>query len=131
MPDQSSAVVLGSSIGGLLTARALSTHFDRVTIVDRDVLPHAEEIRKGVPQSAHAHGLLASGYRVMDGFFPGLMDELEARGATRGDVVGDFLWFQYGHWKLRHNAGLPGITVSRPCLEFAIRRRVRSEERRV
>jgi 2-polyprenyl-6-methoxyphenol hydroxylase-like FAD-dependent oxidoreductase len=48
---QSSAVVLGSSVGGLLAARALSAHFERVTIVDRDVLPHAEEIRKGVPLS--------------------------------------------------------------------------------
>ena len=33
-----SAVVLGASISGLLTARALSTHFSRVTVVERDVL---------------------------------------------------------------------------------------------
>lgn len=119
-----SAVVVGASIGGLLAARALSSHFDRVTIVERDRLPDEPAVRKGVPQSAHAHGLLASGYRVMDGYFPGLMDELEALGAPRGDVVGDFLWFQYGRWKLRHDAGLRGITVSRPCLETTIRRRV-------
>jgi hypothetical protein len=61
----------------------------------------------------------------MDQYFPGLMEELEARGAPRGDVVGDFLWFQYGRWKLRHPSGLRGITVSRPCLEGAVRRRVR------
>jgi 2-polyprenyl-6-methoxyphenol hydroxylase-like FAD-dependent oxidoreductase len=120
----SSAVVIGASVGGLLAARALSGHFDRVTLVERDVLPHGADVRKGVPQSAHAHGLLASGYAVMDGYFPGMMDELEAAGAPRGDVVGDFLWFQYGRWKLRHQSGLRGITVSRPCLEAAIRRRV-------
>jgi 2-polyprenyl-6-methoxyphenol hydroxylase-like FAD-dependent oxidoreductase len=126
MPDRhGTAVVVGASIGGLLAARALSSHFDRVAIVERDRLPDEAAVRKGVPQSAHAHGLLASGYRVMDGYFPGLMDELEGCGAPRGDVVGDFLWFQYGRWKLRHNAGLRGITVSRPCLETAIRRRVR------
>jgi 2-polyprenyl-6-methoxyphenol hydroxylase-like FAD-dependent oxidoreductase len=123
---QSSAVVLGASMGGLMAARALSGHFGRVTIVERDVLPEGEAVRKGVPQSAHAHGLLASGYRVMDEYFPGMMDELEARGAPRGDVVGDFLWFQYGRWKLRHDAGLLGITVSRPCLEAAIRGRVKA-----
>src|SRR2546429_565164 len=106
----SSAVVLGASMSGLLAARALSTHFARVTIVERDVLPQGAELRKGVPQAGHAHGLLAGGYRVIDSFFPGIMDELEALGATRGDVVGDFLWFQYGHWKLRHQAGLRGIT---------------------
>jgi 2-polyprenyl-6-methoxyphenol hydroxylase-like FAD-dependent oxidoreductase len=120
-----SAVVVGASIGGLLAARALSAHFDQITIVERDRLPEDPAVRKGVPQSAHAHGLLASGYRVMDGYFPGLMDELEALGAPRGDVVGDFLWFQYGRWKMRYAAGLRGITVSRPCLETAIRRRVR------
>jgi 2-polyprenyl-6-methoxyphenol hydroxylase-like FAD-dependent oxidoreductase len=123
---QSSAVVLGASMSGLLATRALSSHFDCITVVERDVLPAGGEARKGVPQSAHAHGLLASGYRVMDEYFPGMMDQLEAIGAPRGDVTGDFLWFQYGRWKLRHNSGLRGIAVSRPCLEAAIRRRVKS-----
>src|SRR5262247_2430221 len=127
MPQRdSSAVVLGASMSGLLAARALSSHFARVTLVERDALPERDESRKGVPQSNHAHGLLASGYRAMDEYFPGMMDELEALGAPRGDVVGDFLWFQYGRWKLRHDSGLRGITVSRPCLEAAIRRRVKT-----
>jgi 2-polyprenyl-6-methoxyphenol hydroxylase-like FAD-dependent oxidoreductase len=112
-------------MGGLLAARAVSGHFDRVTIVDRDTLPGTATVRKGVPQAAHAHGLLASGYRVMDAYFPGLMDDLAAQGAPRGDVVGDFLWFQYGHWKLRHDCGMRGITVSRPGLETAICERTR------
>ena len=113
-------------MSGLLAARALSSHFARVTLVERDALPERDESRKGVPQSNHAHGLLASGYQAMDEYFPGMMDELEALGAPRGDVVGDFLWFQYGRWKLRHDSGLRGITVSRPCLEAAIRRRVKT-----
>ena len=111
-------------MSGLLTARSLARHFDRIAVVERDVLPGAPAVRKGAPQSAHAHGLLASGYRVMDEYFPGMMDELEALGALRGDFVGDFLWFQYGRWKLRHESGLRGIAVSRPCLETAVRRRV-------
>ncbi|GKS58705.1 FAD-binding monooxygenase [Nitrospira sp.] len=90
------------------------------------MLPDREEVRKGALQAAHAHGLLASGYRVLDDYFPGMMDELEALGAPRGDVTGDFLWFQYGRWKLRHQSGLRGITVSRPCLETAVRRRVKA-----
>src|SRR5262249_4789282 len=53
--------------------------------------------------------------------------ELEALGAPRSDIVGDFLWFQYGRWKLRHESGLRGILVSRPCLEAAIRRRVKAQ----
>jgi 2-polyprenyl-6-methoxyphenol hydroxylase-like FAD-dependent oxidoreductase len=127
MPQrQSQAVVIGASMSGLLAARALSNHFDAVTIVERDELSPAVSVRKGVPQAAHAHGLLASGYRTLDVYFPGMMDELEAIGAPRADVVGTFLWFQYGRWKLRHESGLRGITVSRPCLEAAVRRRVLS-----
>jgi 2-polyprenyl-6-methoxyphenol hydroxylase-like FAD-dependent oxidoreductase len=118
--------VLGASMAGLLAAKALSRHFQGVTLVERDVLSDHAAIRRGIPQSAHAHGLLASGYRVMDDYFPGMMGELEALGARRGDVVGDFLWFQYGRWKLRHQSGLRGIAVSRPCLEAAIRCRVKA-----
>jgi len=120
-----SALVLGASMGGLLTARVLSNHFHHVTIVERDPLSDRAEPRRSVPQSAHAHGLLASGYRVIDHYFPGMMQELNAMGAPLGDAVGDFLWFQYGHWKLRHESGLRGITVSRPCLETAVCRRVK------
>ena len=120
----SSAIVVGASMSGLLAARALSSHFEHVTIVERDVLSGNSGVRKGVPQAAHAHGLLASGYRVLDSYFPGLMTELEALGAPIGDVAGSFLWFQYGRWKLRYQSGLRGITVSRPCLESAVRRRV-------
>ena len=125
-PPHASAVVLGASMGGLLAARALSPHVARVTVVERDYLENGPTLRKGVPQAAHAHGLLASGYGVIDSYFPGLMDELHQCGAPHGDVVGDFLWFQYGRWKLRHDAGLRGIVVSRPCLESAIRRHVRA-----
>ena len=124
--NRSLAIVLGASISGLLDARVLSRHFDRVLLVERDVLPDHAEVRKGVAQAAHAHGLLASGYRLLDEYFPGLLDELRALGAPGGDVTGDFLWFQYGHWKLRHESGLRGITVSRPCLEAAVRRHVRA-----
>ena len=122
----STAIVLGASMGGLLAARALASSFDHVLLVERDTLDEAATLRKGVPQGAHAHGLLASGYRVIDRFFPGVMDELETQGAWRGDVLGDFLWYLHGHWKARHDSNMRGIVVSRPCLEAAIRRHVRA-----
>jgi 2-polyprenyl-6-methoxyphenol hydroxylase-like FAD-dependent oxidoreductase len=118
------AIVLGGSMTGLATARALTNHFDRVTLVERDELPPGTGIRKGVPQSQHAHGVLPSGYRVLDDYFPGMMDELVAGGAMRGDLTGDFLWYQYGGWKLRADCGLGAIVVSRPFLERAVREHV-------
>ena len=124
MNKSSTAIVLGGSIGGLLMARALSSHFTEVKIIERDALPPGPLLRKGTPQCHHAHGLLASGYRIMDDYFPGMMDELASQGAPRGDVVGDFIWYQYGSWKLRFDSGLQGITVSRPCLESQLRQHV-------
>src|SRR5205823_1494398 len=56
--------------------------------------------------------------------FPGMMDELVAAGALAGDLTGDFLWYQYGGWKLRADSGLEGIVVSRPTLERKVRERV-------
>jgi 2-polyprenyl-6-methoxyphenol hydroxylase-like FAD-dependent oxidoreductase len=120
------AIVLGASMAGLLTARQLSDHFGRVTIVERDTLPEGAAGRKGVPQGAHAHGLLTSGYRVMDASFPGMFADLARAGAPVGDVTGNFLWHQYGAYKLRESSGLEGICVSRPALEGAVRDRVRA-----
>jgi 2-polyprenyl-6-methoxyphenol hydroxylase-like FAD-dependent oxidoreductase len=120
------AIVMGASIAGLGTARALSNHFERVTVVERDVLPEGVEARKGVPQGNHAHGLLATGYRVLDAYYPGLFDEIVERGGARGDVTGDFLWYQYGGWKLRTPTGLGGAVVSRQLLEATVRARTKA-----
>jgi len=111
-------------MAGLGAARALVDHFERVTLVERDELSTGTANRKGVPQAQHAHGLLPSGYRVLHDYFPGLMDELVADGAMPGDLTGDFLWYQYGGWKLRADCGLKGIVVSRPHLERRVRERV-------
>jgi 2-polyprenyl-6-methoxyphenol hydroxylase-like FAD-dependent oxidoreductase len=111
-------------MAGLGAARALANHFDRVTLVERDELTTGSTTRKGVPQAQHAHGLLPSGYRILSDYFPQMMDELVEDGAIRGDVTGDFLWYQYGGWKLRADSGLEAIVVSRPLLERKVRERV-------
>ena len=115
------AIVLGGSMAGLGAARALANHFERVTLVERDEVSDCAQHRKGVPQGQHAHGLLPAGYRVLADYFPQMMDELVAEGALRADLTGDFLWYQYGGWKLRADSGLDGIVVSRPHLERKVR----------
>ena len=59
------------SMAGLLAARVLLDHYERVTIVDRDDIPSRPEPRGGVPQGRHAHGLLARGPRAPRGDVPG------------------------------------------------------------
>ena len=118
------AIVMGASMSGLLAARALAKHFTQVTIVERDILPPPGEPRKGVPQGRHAHVLLARGLALMEGFFPGLTQELVGKGAIAGDFSETALWFSGGAYTQNYHSGLMGIQVSRPLLEGTIRQRL-------
>jgi 2-polyprenyl-6-methoxyphenol hydroxylase-like FAD-dependent oxidoreductase len=120
------AIVIGGSVGGLLAARVLTDHFDRVTLIERDVFPAAGENRRGVPQGRHTHGLLASGRQILDTLFPELCAELLAEGAVHGDIAAETRWFQEGGYLARRRSGLDGVLVTRPKLEGAIRERVRA-----
>ncbi|MDQ0369457.1 FAD-dependent oxidoreductase [Catenuloplanes indicus] len=124
MSRPASAIVIGAGIAGLCAARALADRFAEVTVVDRDRLPDEPSVRRGTPQSAHAHGLLISGRRALEELFPGLGDELIAAGAVRFDSAGDMLIHREGRFWPRFPVGLDILSVSRPLLEFSLRRRV-------
>src|SRR5918995_541499 len=83
------AIVMGASIAGLWTARALIDHFDEVLVLERDQLPEGPEFRSGAPQVRQFHTLLQAGMEQMRAWFPGLEEELVAAGAVPYDVVGD------------------------------------------
>lgn len=118
------AIVIGAGIGGLLAARVLADHFERVTLLERDALPPAGENRQGVPQGHHAHGLLAQGRIAIEALLPGLTRALEAAGAARGDLAGDVRWHLGGGFHCRFASGIEGLLVSRPLLEAIVRERV-------
>ena len=65
------AIVMEGSMAGLVAARVLSDHYREVVLVEQDRFENVVEHRRGVPQSRHAHGLLASGRNKLEGFFPG------------------------------------------------------------
>lgn len=94
------AVVIGASMGGLLAARALADHYERVTVLERDTFPAMGEHRKGVPQGRHAHSLLSIGREVLEELFPGFSQEVVAQG------------------------GVKSLYASRPLLEGHVRQRV-------
>ena len=72
------ALVIGGSLAGLLAARVLSDFYNEVTIIERDSLD-TEDHRRGVPQSRHAHGLLAGGLQIIEELLPGITDSMVKR----------------------------------------------------
>ena len=120
------AIVIGGSMSGLLAARVLSDFFAEVVVIERDSLAREGEHRRGVPQSRHAHGLLAGGSDELEDLFPAILDELVEAGALRADVVNDGLWHFEGAPLRRSPSGTNGILLSRPLLEGGVRKRVRA-----
>jgi 2-polyprenyl-6-methoxyphenol hydroxylase-like FAD-dependent oxidoreductase len=111
-------------MAGLAAARVLADRFEEVTVLDRDELPDAPVPRAEVPQGRHPHLLLAAGAQLLDGWFPGLTAELLAGGAEEVDLCADTYWHQGGGPARRPVSPARGPAMSRPYLEWAVRRRV-------
>lgn len=132
MPElRSKAVVIGASISGLLAARVLADYYESVTVLDRDVLPVTPLHRRGVPQAAHGHVLLARCPQILHELFPGFLHELSVEGVpvwADGDLSRIDLKFG-GHplvraGRLRCPEEYVQYYPSRPLLECRLRQRV-------
>lgn len=120
------AVVVGAGMGGLLAARVLSDHYDRVTVVERDALPDGPQARRGVPQGRHVHGLLPRGKDLLEEFFPGFEAQMRAAGAIDCDVLGEVNFQVAGRTLAQVSTGYRGLQASRPHVEHHVRQRVLS-----
>ncbi|MGB3635667.1 MAG: FAD-dependent monooxygenase [Rubrobacteraceae bacterium] len=120
------AVVIGAGVSGLLAARVLSDCFGRVTVLDRDRLEDGPEPRKGVPQGRHLHSLAVRGSELLEGFFPGLDQELAVAGCPDVDQAGDTVTDVPSGRLPRFRSGVVMRAVSRDLLEWRIRRRLLS-----
>jgi pimeloyl-ACP methyl ester carboxylesterase/2-polyprenyl-6-methoxyphenol hydroxylase-like FAD-dependent oxidoreductase len=118
------AIVIGASMAGLLSARVLAEHFERVTVIERDRLPQGPEFRSGVPQSRHLHALLVQGRVLLEELFPGLEAALFAAGALNIRVPTDTLILSPGGWCRRFVDGVTLLSCSRELLEWSVRQRV-------
>ena len=119
------AIVMGASIAGLWTARALIDHFDEVIVIERDHLPEGAEFRSGAPQARQYHGLLKAGLEQLQAWFPGLEEELISAGAVPYDMTQDTRVRVRGRWYPQFPSGLVLLSCSRLLLESSIRRRLR------
>lgn len=118
------AVVLGGSLAGLMAARVLADHFDRVTLIERDAYPDTTEVRKGIPQANHVHGLLLRGRQVLEEFFPGLQDEMIVAGAPLVDMANEIPWYTRAGWGVRFPSEMKVLAFTRPMLDLHVRRRL-------
>lgn len=121
------AVVLGASMAGLMTARVLADRYERVTVIERDVLPAPGETRRGVPQARHAHALLARGGQAIGELFPGVLEALVAEGVPVTFEPAQFRLTFGGHLMAQHGEPWPEPTyqVSRALLEGRLLERLR------
>ncbi len=118
----SHAIVIGTGVAGLLAAGALTRHFDRITLLERDTLNGAE-IRRGIPQARHLHGLMEGGRAIMEQLYPGLTDEMVAAGAPTTHVLSGSRWYLSGLRAKPTETGLTTLLASRALLEYGLRTR--------
>jgi len=122
------AIVIGAGIGGLAAAQALSAYFEKVTVLERDVLPDGPEARTGTPHCRQAHTLLRAGLNALLELFPEFDKELELAGAIRARAAVDILLETPGidPWPQR-DFGFETLCMTRPLVEFVARRLVEQQ----
>jgi len=118
------AIVIGASMAGMLTARVLAEKFDSVIILEQDELPHTPASRPGLPQARHLHALLPRGLEIIESLFPKIRAELISAGAEILDVGNDIAWLTPQGWGIRGKFGLEAISFTRDLLDWALRRRL-------
>lgn len=115
------AVILGASIAGLLAARVLAPHFDRVILLERDSLPNTPDYRNGTAQAQHAHILLHRGLSGLEALFPGFTEQLVKAGGVMTNAGRDWhTLFPMGAFP-HFATDFEFICASRPLIEHILR----------
>jgi 2-polyprenyl-6-methoxyphenol hydroxylase-like FAD-dependent oxidoreductase len=122
------AIVVGAGMAGLTAAKAISGHFEHITVFERDNFQEAPAPRVGVPQSRHPHALLGGGLSALEDLFPNFEESLRIAGAVPFRVGLDTRIERKGFdpFPMR-DLGWDGLSLSRPLIEFVTRRHVEKE----
>lgn len=118
------AIVIGGSIAGKLAAKALSTTFKEVIIIEAGQRWDGKASRKRVPQSSHPHVLLKGGEKAIEELFPAITNELIEAGSIVNNFTRDIKWHQFGLWKQQFIGKVHMIQQSRFLLEWHIQKRI-------
>src|SRR2546426_12329797 len=107
------AVVIGGSIAGMLTARVLSDYFEKIVVLERDQLSESVAARGGVPQAHHIHALLNRGRLIVEKMMPGFTAGLIGDGAILIDHMNERLRLASYGWQPRFPSELRTLMVTR------------------
>ncbi|MBE5106671.1 glutamate synthase [Bacillus thuringiensis] len=118
------AIVIGGSMAGKFAAKALSTTFKEVVILEAGERWDGKAPRKRVPQSNHPHVLLKGGEKAIEELFPTITNELIEAGSIVNNFTRDLKWHQFGLWKQPFIGEVHMIQQSRPLLEWHIQKRI-------
>ncbi|QQN86089.1 FAD-dependent oxidoreductase [Bacillus toyonensis] len=118
------AIVIGGSMAGKFAAKALSTSFKEVIILEVGDKWDGKASRKRVPQSDHPHVLLKGGEKAIEELFPTITNELIEAGSIINNFTRDLKWHQFGLWKQPFIGEVHMIQQSRPLLEWHIQKRI-------
>ncbi|MCU5499667.1 MULTISPECIES: FAD-dependent oxidoreductase [Bacillus cereus group] len=118
------AIVIGGSIAGKLAAKALSSTFKEVIIIEAGERWDGKSSRKRVPQSNHPHVLLKGGEKAIEELFPTITNELIETGSIVNNFTRDIKWHQFGLWKQQFIGKVHMIQQSRFLLEWHIQKRI-------
>ncbi|WP_018969111.1 FAD-dependent oxidoreductase [Rubritalea marina] len=119
LEEQAQAVVIGSSVAGLLAAAALADRYEQVFVVE-------PMIAQPLPQAHHVHGLLSSGWEAMQQLLPGLKHRLINERVCWVHYGKEFRWKHFGRDKVGFEDEMVGPFCSRQILQHAIRTEVLS-----
>lgn len=111
-------------MAGMCAARALADRCSKVVVLDRDTWPVSIDHRVGVPQSHHAHALLARGQRELGKLFPGIERALVDGGAEYHDFTDRFAIHRMWGPAPRAECGIRTLWASRPLVESQVRARL-------
>lgn len=116
-------VIIGGSIGGSSLAGAVAPWFDRVVIIERDILEDHPAKRKGAPHAYHFHTLTPLGLRVLEDIFPQLTKEMRELGAPFVDPIKMVRQGTKAGFLPRRDSELRLLRATRPLLEWYLRKR--------
>jgi 2-polyprenyl-6-methoxyphenol hydroxylase-like FAD-dependent oxidoreductase len=117
------AIVIGSGIAGLLSARVLVEFFARVTVLERADIRDPLAPSRSVPQGHHAHFLLKRGEQIMETLFPGIVHDLVDLGAVPVRMGWDILVSGFLE-QPRRDLDITCHCQTRGLLEYGLRRRL-------